>query len=148
MTGEYSLLKLPQIDAAEALPVSDMMRNEQAGMRVPTQARAQLLNMRHVEDLRRGAIAEVDAVITIAHRMPFETGKCDELARLIRRIHRRKIIAPGSAGALETAAMIIHQIVQAWIALCMSSQCPCKVTLAKSSCRRALCSASSSVPLP
>ncbi len=73
--------------------------------------------MRHVEDLRRGAIAEVDAVITIAHRMPFETGKCDELARLIRRIHRRKIIAPGSAGALETAAMIIHQIVQAWIAL-------------------------------
>ena len=76
------------VNATESLFVADVMGNQVTRMRMPPQPLAQLFDMRDVKDLRGRHIAEINAVIPITHRMPFETGKGHELTRLVRRIGR------------------------------------------------------------
>ena len=81
------------------------------------QAPAQFFDMRHMKYLTRGDITKIDAVIAIAHRMPFKAGKGDEAPAFVRRVGRRQIVAPGGARPLEALPVIFHQVAERWIIL-------------------------------
>ena len=86
-------------------------------MWMPAQAFAQLLDMRHVKDLGRGGIAEIEAVIAVTHRMPLEAGEGNKASVLIGGVGRPQILCPGGARPLKTLAMIIDQVAQARVVL-------------------------------
>ena len=74
---------------------------------MPPQAFAQFLDMRHMKNLGRGDIAEVDAVIAVAHRMPLKAGEGDKLPVDAGGFGRPQVIGPSGSRPLKALAMVV-----------------------------------------